>query len=210
MVSPAVFAKNLQALLDKKQKTRQDVCIDLGLKYSTLSNWLNPNNKERLPRIETLFTLCQYFGVTIYDLIDNGVMPPRKSRTRRIPYYDSIKCGYPVNYVDGTFDSYVDCPDTVSATFAVRAEGDSMNGLGILDGDTVFIQEQHTFEDGEVMAVCLGDSVVLKKCYHFEDGLRLKSVNIENKYADQVYSSKQLEDKTARIVGKLVACQRFF
>lgn len=209
MVSPAVFAKNLQALLDKKQKTRQDVCLELGIKYSTLSNWLNPNNKDRLPRIETIFTLCQYFSVNINDLIDDSVMP-RRNKARRIPYFDSIKCGYPVNYVDGNFDTYIDCPDNVSATFAVKADGDSMNGLGILEGDTVFIKEQNTFEDGEVMAVCLGDSVVLKKCYHFEDGVRLKSVNIENKYADQIYSAKQLEDKTAHIIGKLVACLKKF
>lgn len=66
-----------------------------------------------------------------------------------------------------------------------------------MDGDTVFIKEQHYFEDGEIMAICIADSVVLKRCYHFEGGLRMKSENTENKYGDQIYSKKQLEDKTA-------------
>lgn len=79
-----------------------------------------------------------------------------------------------------------------------------------MDGDTVFIKEQHYFEDGEVMAICIADSVVLKRCYHFEGGLRMKSENTENKYGDQIYSKKQLEDKTAHIIGKLVASQRIF
>ena len=209
MVTNATFARNLQTLMDTKGVSRYELCGALGIKYPTLSTWLNPGNHGSLPRIDTMFLLCDYFGVTLNDLIDDGAIPARPS-AKKIPYYDSIRCGYPVNYIDGSFDTYIDCPDNVVANFAVRAEGDSMNGLGILDGDTVFIREQNTFEDGEVMAVCLGDSVVLKKCFHFEDGVRLKSVNLENKYGDQIYSAQQLEDKTARIVGKLVACQRFF
>lgn len=209
MVDSGFFAKNLQRLMDAKGKTRAEFCTDLGLKYSTVSMWLNENSKAKLPRIESLTRLCEYFGVSLDELIGDSATKPTYN-SKLIPLFAGIKCGYPVNFIDGGITDYVECPATIQADFAVKAEGDSMNALGIMDGDTVFIKEQHCFEDGEIMAICIGDSVVLKRCYHFEGGLRMKSENIENKYADQIYSAKQLEDKTAHIIGKLVACQRVF
>lgn len=209
MVTSSEFAKKLQNLIEIKGKSREEISRDLNVKYSTLSKWLNPNSREKMPRIENLVLLSEYFGVNLGDLLGASEKEALSS-ARMIPQYDSVKCGYPVNYVDDTPSDYVECPATINADFAVKAEGDSMNGLGIMDGDTVFIKEQHCFEDGEVMAICIGDSVVLKRCYHFEGGLRMKSENTENKYADQIYSAKQLEDKTAHIIGKLVACQRIF
>lgn len=63
-----VFAHNLNTLMYQHNKTRNDMCIDLGFSYMTLSDWLRG---KTFPRIERLEQLANYFQVTVSDLIDD-------------------------------------------------------------------------------------------------------------------------------------------
>ena len=47
--------------------------------------------------------------------------------------------------------------------FALRVQGDSMIGAGILDGDKVVIRPQQTAEDGQIVVARIGDEATVKR-----------------------------------------------
>lgn len=62
-----IMARNIQRLMDKAGKTRLQVCDDLGIKYTTFTDWINANTYPRIDKIELL---AQYFGVSKADLVE--------------------------------------------------------------------------------------------------------------------------------------------
>ncbi len=63
------------------------------------------------------------------------------------------------------FEGYVDCGADVQADFALRANGDSMSGARILDGDIVFVRKQEMVENGEIAVVLLHEYEATLKCF---------------------------------------------
>ena len=46
--------------------------------------------------------------------------------------------------------------------FGLRVSGDSMNGVGILDGDVVIVHRQPTANSGEIVVALVGDEATVK------------------------------------------------
>ena len=63
-----VFAQNLSNLLAANKKTQADLVADLKLNKSTVSTWVNGTKMPRMNKIEQL---ANYFGVEKSDLIEN-------------------------------------------------------------------------------------------------------------------------------------------
>lgn len=65
------FASNLRMKLAKCGKSRQTVSQEIGVSYSTFSEWCNG---RKYPRIEKIELLAQYFGVSVSELVgSNGI-----------------------------------------------------------------------------------------------------------------------------------------
>lgn len=62
-----IMAKNIKRLMELKGKDRNDVCNDLGFKYTTFTDWINANTYPRIDKIEMM---ANYFGVTKADLVE--------------------------------------------------------------------------------------------------------------------------------------------
>ncbi len=67
MDAKAIFAKNLNAYMEKRGKTQADLITDLGINKSTISTWCNG---VKMPRMGAIQTLADYFGVRKSDLIE--------------------------------------------------------------------------------------------------------------------------------------------
>lgn len=67
-----IMAENIQYYMDSNDKTRQDVCTALGLKYTTFADWVNANTYPRIDKIEMM---ANYFGVEKSDLIEERKEP---------------------------------------------------------------------------------------------------------------------------------------
>lgn len=67
-----ILASNLQRFMKLQNKTRKDICNDLGLKYTTFSDWMNGTS---FPRIDKLQLLANYFNVSKSALIESEVGP---------------------------------------------------------------------------------------------------------------------------------------
>lgn len=63
-----IFANNLKKLMKINNKTRKDICNDLGFSYYTFSDWVNG---KKYPRMDKVEMLAQYFGVLKSDLIED-------------------------------------------------------------------------------------------------------------------------------------------
>ena len=63
-----IFAKNLKSHMNKKGKDRKEVAVEIGVAYSTLTDWVNG---KKFPRIEKVELLAEYFGISKSDLIED-------------------------------------------------------------------------------------------------------------------------------------------
>lgn len=63
-----VLSKNLKKHIAKSGKDRSQVAEELGLSYSTLTDWVNGN---KYPRINNIEKLAAYFNVSKSDLIED-------------------------------------------------------------------------------------------------------------------------------------------
>lgn len=62
-----IMAKNIQYYMDRYEKDRKTVCADLGISYTTFTDWVKGNTYPRIDKIELL---AKYFGVTKADLVE--------------------------------------------------------------------------------------------------------------------------------------------
>ena len=63
-----ILARNILHYMDIKGVTKQQVCADLDLKYSTFVEWIKG---RAYPRIGTVERLSRYFGCEKSDLIED-------------------------------------------------------------------------------------------------------------------------------------------
>lgn len=68
-----ILAQNILFFLDKKGVSKQQLCSDLNLKYSTFSEWVNA---RAYPRIGAVELLANYFGCEKSDLIEDRLGRP--------------------------------------------------------------------------------------------------------------------------------------
>lgn len=63
-----IFSKNLKYYMDKNGKNQMDLMKDLGFSSSTVSNWCTG---LKLPRMDKVQILADYFGILKSDLIED-------------------------------------------------------------------------------------------------------------------------------------------
>ena len=116
-----------------------------------------------------------------------------------IPVLGTVAAGRPILAIDNT-DGSIKLHRSLlkrgKKYFALRVKGDSMEGAGIMDGDTAVIIQQSVVRNGEIAVVMLDESVTLKKFYRESTRIRLQP---ESPNHSPIYYSKDLQ-----ILGKLV------
>ena len=61
-----IFAENLNRIMAEHEKTPANLNTDLGIPYSTLSNW---TNAAKMPRMGKIALLANYFGCEVSELL---------------------------------------------------------------------------------------------------------------------------------------------
>lgn len=62
-----IMSENIQRLMDEKGITRNKLCDDLDLKYSTVRDWIKG---KTYPRIDKIEKMANYFHVEKSDLVE--------------------------------------------------------------------------------------------------------------------------------------------
>lgn len=113
------------------------------------------------------------------------VISPYQGEMIKIPLYDSVGCGE-LMFADSVSDETIDVPGWLIKSgakyFALHTRGDSMNQLGINDGDIILCQKNLNATSGNAV-VLIGDDATLKQIKVEKDCLVLipKSSNLKHK-----------------------------
>lgn len=201
-----IMAKNIQYYMDLYNKTRNDICQDLGIKYTTFTDWIKANTYPRIVKIELM---ANYFNIEKSDLIEehnkesvqsdrplpsNIILPS----AHKLPIMGTICAGDGVVCEDdyqGTFIVDID----VKADYCLKVHGDSMIGANIYDGDIVFISKSYDFIQDQIYAIERLDynEASLKRVTQDGDTLILNPCNPE-------YHAMVTDYEEVRIIGRCV------
>lgn len=167
-----IMSRNIQHYMNIKNKTRQEICDDIGVKYTTFTDWLNGNTYPRIDKIELM---ANYFGINKSDLVEDN----RTRSANRIPVLGRVAAGIPIDAIEDIID-YEEVSDKLSQAgelFGLKIKGDSMTPR-ICDGDVVIVHQQSVAESGDiVIATINGDDAVCKKLHIFDKTVLLYSLN---------------------------------
>lgn len=177
----------VQALMATGMK-QSELCRLTGIPKSAMSQYIKGSFEPKQDRIYKIAEALRVseawlmgFDVpmrkTTYEepSIPDGFQP--LPNTVKRPRLGAISCGDPI-MSEENFDGYDDVPEHINCDFTLVCEGDSMIGARICDGDTVYIKQQATVENGQIAAVLIdGTEKLLKRVYITEDSIVLQAEN---------------------------------
>ena len=105
-------------------------------------------------------------------------------------YSSSVSAGFPSpaeDYVEGKLDLNEHLIPRPSATFMVRATGDSMTGVGIFSGDILIVDRSIQPKHGSIIIAVIDAELTVKKLYKQKGIIKLEPAN-------PVYSSINVSD----------------
>ena len=200
-----MIASKLKALRKAKKMTLDELAARVGTSKQTVHRYEN-GVIANIPH-DKIEALAAALEVSPADLMGwenssfNNIIP---ISIKKLPILGAISCGEPV-YAQEEHESFAAADRHIDADFCLIANGDSMTGARIFDGDIVFIRSQNSVDNGEIAAVIIGDEATLKRVYYYPDEEKL-ILNPENpKYAPLVYIKDELN--SIKIIGKAVAFQ---
>ena len=194
-----IFAKNLQYYMTLNNKTRNDVCRDLDIPYSTFTDWCNANI---YPRIDKIQMLANYFDIQKSDLVESKDNRTNTSNPALVFVYGTIPAGIPMECIEDIIDTEEISSDMLRGGkqyFGLRVKGNSMEP-DYLDGDTLILERTDDCESGDDCVVMVnGDDGTFKRVFKNENGIILQPLNSE--YAPMVFTNEQIENLPVKVIG---------
>lgn len=205
-----IMAQNIKYYMDKNDKTRNEICHDLGFAYSTFSDWVNG---KKYPRIDKIEMMAKYFNVSKTDLVERHQKGAGHQSVRgvRIPVLGRVVAGIPLEAITDIID-YEEIPAQMAKSgtyFALQVKGRSMEPT-LHEGDVVIVRQQSEVENGEIAIVLInGDEATVKEIREDPAGLTLIGHNVAV-YTPHFYTRDQIESLPITILGKVVELRRKF
>ncbi len=184
------------------------------------------NDKGYPPSIREIgnsFNISSLRGVTVHlDALERKGYIKRASTSRSItvigktgatsptrnvafvPLVGTIAAGIPITATQNV-EAQVPVPQelvhNIKEAFALRVKGDSMIGAHIMEGDLVVIKQQRTADNGDLVAVLLGDEATVKHIQYSGDGVKLIAAN-------PAYDPIEIRREDSQIIGKVIGLIR--
>lgn len=203
-----IFSKNLRHYMSLYNKEQIDLINDLGFNKSAVSTWCNGT---RLPRMDKVEKLAQYFNINRSDLIEEkNILPLESQKSTTINIYGRVAAGIPFEMIENIIDTE-EISEEMARTgsyFGLVIKGNSMVP-NICDGDVVIIRCQNDAENGDtVIATVNGNDATCKRLRKYKDGVELIANNPS--YEPMYFSNKEVLEKPVKILGKVVELRRKF
>lgn len=196
-----VFSRNLNRYMIKSQKNQNDLVRDLKLDKSTVSTWCNGT---RIPRMNKIELLANYFNINKSDLIEEKNNNIEEIKPVKIPVLGRISAGLPL-YAEQQLEGYMLAPENIIKEgyeyFYLRVNGDSMNQK-FNDGDLVLVQKQDTLENGEIGVIRVnGYDATIKRFKQEGNLVVLEPMSTNPIHTTQIYNPEKIDIK---IIGKAI------
>lgn len=178
-----------------------EIARRMGVARSTAVRWGNGSIKK--VNSETMAKLNELVGYNCEPML-RGM-----DTTCTLPVLGYVKAGYDLfaeeNYL-GEEEASIE--DVQKGDYYLRVTGDSMKGVGIMDGSMVLVHQTKMIDSGDIGVVLIGDEVTVKKVVIKKKMLVLEAANpeVENRY----FSSKEVRDLPIRIIGKVLSVKTYF
>lgn len=115
----------------------------------------------------------------------------------RIPVLGNVAAGVPL-FSEENLERYIRFPGESLGKgphFALNVKGDSMQDVGIMDGDTAIFLQKQTADNGDIVVAMINDEAyTLKRYYREKNRIKLKA---ENPVYPPIYT------QNVKILGKL-------
>lgn len=198
-----VFSKNLRKYMNLYQKSRNDICKDLGFAYTTFTSWETGVNYPRIDKIEMI---ADYFHIEKSDLIEDKTdKPSSPTKGIRIPVLGKVAAGIPIEAITDIED-WEEIPQSMAKTgeyFALKIAGKSMEPR-MMDGDVVIVRRQSDVDSGDIAVVLVnGNDATVKQISKSDAGLTLIGWN-PSVYTPKTYNKKECKELPVTILGKVV------
>lgn len=122
----------------------------------------------------------------------------------KVPILGKIAAGSPILATE-SYTEYLDFhlpnPGMYGQLYALRVQGTSMIGAGIMNGDVVVINKCSTAQNGDIVVALLEDEATLKRFYKEDGRFRLQP---ENPDMAPIYTD------SVSVLGKVVAVVRYY
>lgn len=180
---------------------------DLAIATGSVTKWKN----GAAPRAATIRKIADYFGVSVEYLLGNEQLPEgvRKVEMRRVPLLGRIACGRPI-FAEEERGQYVDAPADVRADLCLTVQGESMAGVGIHDGDVVFVKQQLSVDNGEIAAVIINDEATLKRWFFYPEEQKLVLRPENAAFQPLVFRGAEMASVTCLGLAVCVMRDRFY
>ena len=199
--------------MELNDKTRNDMCEALGVKYTTFADWVNAKTYPRIDRIEQI---ANYFGIEKSALMEKrnplpaGAILYQDRPTQPIPIVGVVSCGTPLlaeDNIEGYHETFLQDMTTGETYFWLRAKGDSMINVGIHEGDLLLIRQQSDVDSGDIAVVAINeDDATLKRVIKKENALILQPENPA--YETKIFIGEEMT--SVHIRGRLMKLEKRF
>lgn len=191
------MAKKIKHIRKQFKLTQKELADRLDVAPSAVSGWERGANNPLMDKIEMM---SEMFNVPISYFFEESEVGDYGNKTI-LPVYGSVYCGTADVVFEPTTEYEAIPGDWAKGGnyFFLRAKGDSMVGAKIHENDLLLIRSQDIVDNGEIAAVVIDDSVVLKRVYKQNDSFTLVSEN--PKYPPRIFTPGT--DKNIRVIGKL-------
>lgn len=131
-----------------------------------------------------------------------GLYPIKK---KRFPVLGKVACGEPI-FADEDHETSIMASADIDADFCLIAQGDSMTGAHIDDGDIVFIRQMEVVPNGKIAVVLIEDEATLKYIDYRPEQATLVLTPANPAFRTQIYTGEELNQ--IRVLGMAVTLQK--
>nr|MBO6295627.1 transcriptional repressor LexA [Schwartzia sp. (in: firmicutes)] len=121
----------------------------------------------------------------------------------RVPLVGNVAAGIPITAeenIEEVFNVPASLLGTQDDTFMLRVQGESMINAGIYDGDYIFVKEQNTARNGEiVVALVENEEATVKRIFFEKNRVKLQPEND---------TMKPFYEKNVAVLGKVIGVYR--
>ena len=207
-----MFSQRFKELRNENDLRQRDLAQLLNVSNGTIGNW---ESGTRIPDTDTLSRIADFFHVTVDYLLGRtddpegadtadipGLFPVKR---KKFPVLGKVACGEPI-FAEEDRDTWIMASADIDADFCLVAQGDSMTGAHIDDGDIVFVKQMEIVPNGYIAVVLIEDEATLKFIDWRPEQSTLILTPANPAFRTQVYTGEQLN--RIRILGLAVSLHK--